>query len=101
MSDDWNPEDETPVEIPLEDTLDLHPFRPAEIRDVVREYLEAARGAGFRQVRLIHGKGRGVQRRSIRALLETLEWVEDFSDGGIRGGEWGATVVTIGRMNDE
>ncbi|MDX1582757.1 MAG: Smr/MutS family protein [Thermoanaerobaculia bacterium] len=94
MNDDWNPE-EDPIEIPIEDTIDLHPFRAKEIRDVVREYLAAARDEGFRQVRLIHGKGKGVQRRSIRALLDTIEWVKGYEDGGLGGGEWGATVVFL------
>ncbi len=95
MNDEWDPEKEEPVEIPIEDTIDLHPFRPAEIRDVVREYLDAAREAGFHQVRLIHGKGIGEQRRAIRALLDTIEWVEHYEDGGTGGGEWGATVVYL------
>lgn len=101
MNDDWSPEDDAPIEIPIEDTIDLHPFRPAEIRDVVGEYLEAAREAGFRQVRLIHGKGRGVQRQSIRSLLDTIDWVDHYEDGGFGGGEWGATVVTLRPMEDE
>lgn len=94
-NDEWDPENDDPIEIPIEDTIDLHPFRPNEIRDVVREYLEAAREAGFDRVRLIHGKGMGVQRRSIRLLLDTIEWVEHYEDGGMGGGEWGATVVKL------
>ena len=65
-------EDE-PVEIPIEDTLDLHSFRPNEIRDLTREYLEEARRRGFRQVRLIHGRGIGVQRETVQSLLRTLD----------------------------
>ncbi|HEX8410670.1 MAG TPA: Smr/MutS family protein, partial [Thermoanaerobaculia bacterium] len=65
-----DPEDDNPVEIaveiPIEDTLDLHPFRPIEIKDVAREYLLEAHARGFRQVRLIHGRGIGVQRERIR-----------------------------------
>jgi DNA-nicking Smr family endonuclease len=91
--DEWNPDE--PVRIPIEDVLDLHFFRPSEIREVVMDYLEEARAAGFRQVRLIHGKGKGVQRASIRSLLETIEWVSEFHDGGHGGGEWGATVVVL------
>jgi DNA-nicking Smr family endonuclease len=84
---------EEPVEIPIEDTLDLHPFRPSEIRDVARDYLEQANARGFRQVRLIHGRGIGVQRERIRSLLEKLEFVEAFHDADGMGGGWGATVV--------
>src|SRR3972149_2335141 len=58
-----------PVELPLEDTLDLHSFAPRDIPDVVEEYLKAARAAGFAEVRLIHGRGQGVQRGRIHALL--------------------------------
>jgi len=84
-----------PVEIPIEDTLDLHPFRPSEIKDVAREYLIEAHARGFRQVRLIHGRGIGVQRERIRSLLETLELVEAFEDADPSGGGWGSTVVVL------
>ena len=83
-------EDE-PVEIPIEDTLDLHSFRPNEIRDVTREYLEEARRRGFRQVRLIHGRGIGVQRANVQSLLRTLDFVADFWDDA----HLGATVVVL------
>ena len=84
-----------PVEIPIEDTLDLHPFRPKEIRDVARDYLEAARDKGFDQVRLIHGRGIGVQREIIRSLLASLDFVDHFHDADATGGGWGATVVVF------
>jgi dsDNA-specific endonuclease/ATPase MutS2 len=86
---------ETPVEIPITDTLDLHPFRPAEVREVAREYLIEAHARGFRQVRLIHGRGIGVQREGIRKLLASLEFVSDFHDADGSGGGWGATVVLL------
>lgn len=88
-------EDDGPIEIPITDTLDLHPFRPSEIKDVAREYLLEAHARGFRQVRLIHGRGIGVQRERIRALLGTLEVVEGFTDADGSGGGWGATVVVL------
>jgi dsDNA-specific endonuclease/ATPase MutS2 len=84
-----------PVEIPITDTLDLHPFRPGEIRDVASEYLREARARGFRQVRLIHGRGIGMQRENIRKLLASLDFVEDFHDADGSGGGWGATVVVL------
>jgi dsDNA-specific endonuclease/ATPase MutS2 len=84
-----------PVEIPIEDTLDLHPFRPNEIRDVTLEYLTEARRHGFRQVRLIHGRGIGVQRANVQSLLRSLDWVESFADADPSGGGWGATVVVL------
>jgi len=82
---------EPPVEIPIEETLDLHPFRPSEIRDVTHDYLLAARERGFREVRIIHGRGRGVQRANIHSLLRTLDFVEGFRDDA----HLGATVVIL------
>jgi len=83
--------DDAPVEIPITDALDLHPFRAEEVRDVALEYLTVARERGFRQVRLIHGRGIGMQRANVQALLKRLEWVEDFWDDA----SLGATVVVI------
>jgi dsDNA-specific endonuclease/ATPase MutS2 len=83
------------IEIPITDTLDLHPFQPREIRDVTREYLVAARELGFRQVRLIHGRGIGVQRENVQSLLRTLDFVDDFHDADPSGGGWGSTVVLL------
>jgi DNA-nicking Smr family endonuclease len=85
--------DELPVEIPISDTLDLHPFQPSEVRDVARDYLHEAKERRFRQVRLIHGRGIGVQRERIRALLSELDFVQTFHDADGSGGGWGATVV--------
>lgn len=86
--------DET-VEIPITDTLDLHPFQPSEIKDVAREYLLEAHARGFTQVRLIHGRGIGVQRERIRSLLSELDFVQEFHDADGSGGGWGATVVLL------
>ncbi|PYQ56934.1 MAG: DNA mismatch repair protein MutS [Acidobacteria bacterium] len=83
--------DDAPVEIPITDALDLHPFRAEEVRDVALEYLTVARERGFRQVRLIHGRGIGMQRANVQAMLKRLEWVEDFWDDA----SLGATVVVI------
>jgi len=83
--------DEGPVEIPITDTLDLHPFRPDEVRDVAMEYLTEARARGFRQVRLIHGRGIGMQRANVQAMLRGLEFVEDFWDDA----SLGATVIVL------
>ena len=84
-----------PVEIPITDTLDLHPFRAEEIKDVARDYLIEAHARGLRQVRLIHGRGIGVQRERIRSLLASLSFVEAFHDADGSGGGWGATVVLL------
>ncbi len=84
-----------PVVIPITDALDLHPFRPKEIPSVVEEYLDQCQEAGFREVRLIHGKGKGVQRNIIRRLLEKHASVETFHDAPLEAGSWGATIVKL------
>ncbi len=93
-----SPEPELPseiVELPIEDALDLHPFPPAEIPSVVESYLEAAWEAGFREVRLIHGKGIGVQRERVRSLLARHPLVLSFADAPPEGGGWGATIASL------
>jgi dsDNA-specific endonuclease/ATPase MutS2 len=85
----------SPVEIPIEDALDLHPFRPAEIPSVVESYLEAAEEAGFAEVRLIHGRGRGVQRTRVRSVLAKHPLVVEFRDATPERGGPGATVARL------
>ena len=80
-----------PFAVPIEDVFDLHPFRPNEVRDFVLEYLREARARGFREVRLIHGRGIGVQRANVQSLLRTLDFVRDFWDDA----HLGATVVRL------
>ncbi len=84
-----------PVRIPIEEALDLHHFRPAEVPDVVDAYLEAAVEAGFQEVRLIHGRGHGVQRGRVHALLARDARVERFADAPPERGGWGATLVWL------
>jgi dsDNA-specific endonuclease/ATPase MutS2 len=81
------------VELPITDVLDLHSFRPAEVPDVVRDYLDAAWEEGFEHLRIIHGKGIGVQRQTVRTLLERDPRVEAFGDAPGEAGGWGATWV--------
>ena len=83
--------DDDAFEIPIEDSLDLHAFRPGDVRDAARDYLIAARERGFREVRLIHGRGRGVQRANIQRMLQTLDFVERCSDDA----HLGATIVVF------
>jgi dsDNA-specific endonuclease/ATPase MutS2 len=87
----WDP----PIVVPLDDHLDLHPFQPKDILSVVEEYLAQCIEAGFLEVRLIHGKGKGVQRNLIRALLEKHGNVESFHDAPLEAGSWGATIVIL------
>ena len=86
-----------PVRVPIEDSLDLHSFRPQDVRSVVDEYLRAAHARGFTEVRLIHGRGIGVQRASVQAFLATHPLVEGYADAPEERGGWGATVVRLRR----
>lgn len=90
---DFDPE--ALVEVPIEESLDLHFFRPGEVGEVVEAYLEAARERGFGEVRLIHGRGRGVQRARVQKLVARSEHVESWTSApGDRGG-WGATIARL------
>ena len=80
-------------QVPIEDALDLHPFRPRDIPSVVEEYIGCARQQGFRRVRLIHGRGIGVQRRTVHAILRRLPLVLEFWDAP--ESHLGATVVHL------
>jgi len=86
-----------PVELPLEDVIDLHTFAPRDVPAVVEAYLEAAARAGFREVRLIHGKGTGFQRKRVREVLAQHPLVEDYQDAPPGRGTWGATLVWLRR----
>jgi len=83
------------VVLELSDVLDLHSFPPQQVADLVREYLDAAYGAGFRSVRIIHGKGKGVQRDITRKILEADPRVISFGDPPAEAGGWGATWVEL------
>jgi DNA-nicking Smr family endonuclease len=83
------------VEIELRDSIDLHYFQPEEIASVVEEYLAQCRQADLLEVRLIHGKGVGVQRNIIRSLLSKHPAVLSFQDAPTEAGSWGATVVVL------
>ncbi len=85
-------EDE-PVRIPIEDSIDLHSFAPADVVPVVDDYLHAAREAGFTEVRLIHGRGKGVQRAAVQRLLRDHVLVERYWDAP--ESHLGATVVVL------
>jgi DNA-nicking Smr family endonuclease len=84
-----------PVEVPITDVIDLHSFRPAEVADVVREYLDAAYAKGLRELRIVHGRGIGVQRRTVRVVLERDARVVAFGDAAPEAGGWGATWVRL------
>ena len=81
--------------IPIEDAFDLHSFRPRDIVSVVSDYLDEAKQAGFREVRLIHGKGTGARRAEVRRYLATRADVAEFFDAPPGRGGSGATVVVL------
>lgn len=84
-----------PVELEITDVLDLHPFQPRDVPSVVRDYLDAAYEKGLRKLRIIHGRGVGVQRRTVRTLLGRDPRVVDFGDAPMEAGGWGATWVEM------
>jgi DNA-nicking Smr family endonuclease len=86
-----------PVILPIEDSLDLHTFAPRDAPSVVEEYLRQAAARGFSEVRLIHGKGKGVQRAVVQTLLDGHPLVSRYFDGPPERGGWGATVVVLKR----
>lgn len=83
------------VEIPLSDVLDLHGFPPRDVAEIVRTYLDDACRAGFRALRIVHGRGVGVQREMVRALLARHPRVAGFRDAPAEHGGRGATVVDL------
>jgi hypothetical protein len=89
-----------PVEIEIGDVFDLHSIPPREVRAVVEEYLREARGKGFLVVRIIHGKGIGVQREVVRSVLARTPFVERFADAPADAGGWGATVAFLKMPED-
>ncbi len=88
-------DDETLQYLPVTDALDLHTIPPRDIREVVVEYLFAAAAKGFREVRIIHGKGIGVQKRIVSSELDRHEAVESYSTASGDRGHWGATIVRL------
>jgi dsDNA-specific endonuclease/ATPase MutS2 len=85
-----------PIVLPIEDSIDLHAFHPKDIPSVVEEYLEQCGQAGLIEVRIIHGRGTGVQRNIVRSILQKQPRVLSFQDAPAEAGGWGATVVVLG-----
>ncbi|HUS08851.1 MAG TPA: Smr/MutS family protein [Pyrinomonadaceae bacterium] len=84
-----------PVVIPITDVFDLHTIQPRDVKLVVEEYLHEARRLGFRSVRIIHGKGKGVQREIVRSILARTQFVIDWTDASPEAGGLGATIVRL------
>ena len=87
--------DEEPVRIPITDVFDLHAVPARDVPAIVEEYLEEAHRMGFRALRIIHGRGIGVQREIVRSILGRTPFVDSFGDAPVEAGGWGATIVTL------
>lgn len=87
--------DEAPVPLPIEGELDLHTFRPADLGELIPAWLDECAARGFREVRIIHGKGTGTLRTTVHTLLRRSPRVRAFRLGDERTGSWGATLVTL------
>jgi dsDNA-specific endonuclease/ATPase MutS2 len=94
-------EDQEAVEIPITDVFDLHSFAPRDVKTAVEAYLEEAYHQGLTALRIIHGRGIGVQRETVRSILARTPYVLGFSDAPAEAGGWGATIVTLGRVSRE
>ena len=90
--EDWS---RPPVELPIDGTLDLHTFDPRDLGELIPDYLEECAARGILEVRIVHGKGRGVLRRSVEAILARCSRVAGYRLAGAGAGEWGATLVTL------
>jgi DNA-nicking Smr family endonuclease len=86
---------EVPFQLPIDGTLDLHAFRPAEVDELVPEWLEACRARGILEVRIVHGKGTGALRRRVEALLARSPLVLAHRPADEAAGGWGATLATL------
>lgn len=90
-----DPLEDEPLRIPIEDVFDLHTVAPRDAKAAVEAYLEAARDLGLSHVRIIHGRGIGVQRETVRRVLARTPFVVAFQDAPLEAGGWGATIATL------
>jgi len=95
MTDEDPEGPDDPVVFPIEDSIDLHAFAPRDIPSVVESYLEAAREAGLREVRIIHGRGKGIQKERVRQVLGRSEHVTHFEEATPDRGGFGATLARL------
>jgi DNA-nicking Smr family endonuclease len=93
--DDFDNPFPNPVEIEITDVFDLHTIAPRDVKRVVEEYLRLAHEKGFPCVRIIHGKGIGVQREAVRSILARTDFVIDWTDAPPQAGGLGATIVRL------
>jgi dsDNA-specific endonuclease/ATPase MutS2 len=95
MDEEGNNFFEDPVKLPIEDWIDLHTFSPKDIPDLLESYLEECYEAGLKEVRIIHGKGIGVQREIVHKILRESSLIDTFSQAPPQAGGWGATLATF------
>ena len=95
MDDEAVPDPESPVVLPITGELDLHAFAPRDVVDVVSDYLDECQRAGIKEARLVHGRGKGVQRAEVRRLLASRDDVAACEDAEPSSGGWGATIVRL------
>ena len=88
------------VKLTIEDVLDLHTFQPKDIPDLLEDYFSECLKAGIYSVRIIHGKGKGIQKKRVQGLLEKNSMVTAFKDAPPEAGGWGATLVELSRNLD-
>jgi len=88
-------EDDGAVRIPIDGTLDLHTFKPSDVKDLVPEYLRECAAKGIFRVRIIHGKGTGVLTRIVRSTLDKMPEVASYETADPHEGAWGATIVHL------
>ena len=88
-------QDQEPVRIPITDIFDLHSVPARDVKPIVEEYLIEAHRIGFKALRIIHGRGIGVQREIVRSILAKTPFVASVTDAPLEAGGWGATVVTL------
>lgn len=89
-----------PVKIPIEDSIDLHTFSPREIPSLLDEYLKECLRHKIFQVRIIHGKGRGVQREIVTSSLKKNPLVRSFFQAPPEAGGWGCTIAVLKEINN-
>jgi DNA-nicking Smr family endonuclease len=95
MEDDNKNTEMEPVEFPIDGVLDLHTFQPKEVKDLLPDYLAECRKRGILEIRVIHGKGTGMMRETVHAVLKRMPEVASFRLADETAGSWGATLVTL------
>ncbi|MBX3252009.1 MAG: Smr/MutS family protein [Myxococcales bacterium] len=93
LDDDFDPD--AAVSLPIDGVLDLHTFDPREVGALVPAWLDECRAAGLTELRIVHGKGKGVLRRTVHSLLERRDDIASFALAPSDRGGWGATVVVL------